>query len=100
MKILKKNKKKKKLFFFFLRLGIFFFKLGKKSPKSYWERGRISASEDTKKIPGTGPGINPWSTTDSTGTGSEPWPSETTCCVCPELIHLWVGPLIPFLFVL
>ena len=24
-------------------------KLGKKSPKSHWERGRISAPEDTKK---------------------------------------------------
>ena len=49
MKILKKKKKKKKNFF--LRLGIFFFKLGKKSPKSHWERGRISAPEDTKKNP-------------------------------------------------
>ena len=25
--------------------------MGKKSPKSHWERGRISAPEDTKKIP-------------------------------------------------
>ena len=49
VKILKKKKKKK----FFLRLGNFFFKLGKKSPKSHWERGRISApeAEDTNKIP-------------------------------------------------
>ena len=38
------NSKKKKL-------GFFFFKLGKKSPKSHWERGRISAPEDTKKNP-------------------------------------------------
>ena len=45
MKILKK---KKKNFFFFLRLG-FFFQIGKKSPKSHCERGRISAPEDTKK---------------------------------------------------
>ena len=30
-------------------MGIFFFKLGKKSPKSHWER--ISAPEDTKKKP-------------------------------------------------
>ena len=51
MKIQKKNKKF--FFFFFLRLGIFFFELGKKSPKSHWERGRISAPEDTKKIPDT-----------------------------------------------
>ena len=55
MKILKKKKKKKNFFFFFffffffLRLGIFFFKLEKKSPKSHWERGQISAPEDTKK---------------------------------------------------
>ena len=47
MKILKK---KKKIFFFF-EIGNFFFKLGKKSPKSYWERGRFSAPEDTKKNP-------------------------------------------------
>ena len=46
MKILKKNKKKK---IFFFEIGIFFFKLGKKSPKSHWERGRISAPD--KKIP-------------------------------------------------
>ena len=45
-KFLKKKKKKKKIVFFFLRLGI-----GKKSPKSHWERGRISAPEDTKKNP-------------------------------------------------
>ena len=54
MKILKKKKKKKKNFFFFVfffEIGNFFFKLGKKSPKSHWERGRISAPEDTKKIP-------------------------------------------------
>ena len=38
-------------FFFFFEIGNFFFKLGKKSPKSHWERGRISAPEDTKKIP-------------------------------------------------
>ena len=44
MKILKKRN----FFFFFLRLGIFFFKLGKKSPNSHWERGRILAPEDTK----------------------------------------------------
>ena len=48
MKILKK--KKKNFFFFFLDWD-FFFKLGKKSPKSHWERGRISAPEDTKKNP-------------------------------------------------
>ena len=40
---------KKKNFFFFFEMGIFFFKLGKKSPKSHWER--ISAPEDTKKKP-------------------------------------------------
>ena len=34
-----------------LQLGIFFPKLGKKSPRFYWERGRISAPEDTKKNP-------------------------------------------------
>ena len=51
MKILKKKKKKFFFFFFFFEIGIFFFKLGKKSPKSHWERGRISAPEDTKKIP-------------------------------------------------
>ena len=39
-----------------MRFGIFFFKLGKKSPKSHWERGRISAPEDTKKIPARLPG--------------------------------------------
>ena len=51
MKILKKKKKKKIFFFFFfLDLG-FFFKLGKKTPKSHWERSRISAPEDTKKNP-------------------------------------------------
>ena len=32
-----------------LQLGIFFLKLGKKSPRFDWERGRISAPEDTKK---------------------------------------------------
>ena len=38
-----------------LQLGIFFLKLGKKSPRFDWERGRISAPEDTKKkkIPGS-----------------------------------------------
>ena len=41
MKILKKKKKK--------------IEIGKKSPKSHWERGRISAPEDTKK--------NPWDIT-------------------------------------
>ena len=51
MKILKKKKKKKNFFFFFFEIGKFFFKLGKKSPKSHWERGRISAPEDTKKNP-------------------------------------------------
>ena len=51
MKILKKKKKKKKKKKIF-EIGIFFFKLGKKSPKSHWERGRTSAPEDTKKIPG------------------------------------------------
>ena len=35
VKILK-NKKK------FLEIGNFLFKLGKKSPKSHWERGRIT----------------------------------------------------------
>ena len=49
--------KKKKIFFFFLRLGIFFFKLGKKSPKSHWERARISAPEDTKKSLGVVRGL-------------------------------------------
>ena len=48
-----KKKKKKKFFFFFFfffEIGnFFFFKLGKKSHKSHWERGRISAPEDTKK---------------------------------------------------
>ena len=29
--------------------NFFFFFLGKKSHKSHWERGRISAAEDTKK---------------------------------------------------
>ena len=38
-------------FYFFFEIRIFFFKLGKKSPKSHWERGRISAPEDTKKNP-------------------------------------------------
>ena len=49
----KKKKKKKNFFFFFFFFGDwdFFFKLGKKSPKSHWERGRISAPEDTKKNP-------------------------------------------------
>ena len=53
MKILKK-KKKKKIFFFvfvFFEIGNFFFKLGKTSPKSHWERGRISAPEHTQKNP-------------------------------------------------
>ena len=48
---MKNLKKKKNFFFFFFEIGIFFFKLGKKSPKSHWERGRISAPEDTKKNP-------------------------------------------------
>ena len=43
------NSKRIFFFFFFFEIGIFFFKLGKKSPKSHWERGRISAPEDTKK---------------------------------------------------
>ena len=43
--------KKKFFFHFFFEIVIFFFKWGKKSPKSHWERGQISASEDTKKIP-------------------------------------------------
>ena len=34
-----------------LQLGIFFLKLGKKSPRFNRERGRISAPEDTKKNP-------------------------------------------------
>ena len=49
MKILKK-KDKKMIIFFFGDLDIFF-KLGKKSPESHLERGRISAPEDTKKYP-------------------------------------------------
>ena len=49
MKIQKK--KKKNFFFFFFGDWDFFFKLGKKSPKSHWERGRNSAPEDTKKNP-------------------------------------------------
>ena len=51
MKILTKKKKQKKKMFFFFEIGNFFFKLGKKSPKSHWERGQILAPEDTKKIP-------------------------------------------------
>ena len=38
-------------------------------------------------------------TLDSTGTGSEAWPSKTTCWVSPEsheLIHVWVDPPIPY----
>ena len=47
----------------------------------------------------TGPRTDPWCTPDSSGTGSEAWPSKTTCWVRPEsheLIHLWVDPLIPY----
>ena len=51
MKFKKKKKDKKKKNDFFLEIGIFFFKLGKKSPESHLERGRISAPEDTKKYP-------------------------------------------------
>ena len=43
-----------------------------------------------------GPKTDPWNTADSTGTGSEAWPSNTTCWVRPEsheLIHLWVDLL-------
>ena len=46
-----------------------------------------------------GPKTNPWGTPDNTGTGSETWPSETTCCVLPEshgLIHSWVDHLIAY----
>ena len=46
MKILKKI-----FFFFFFEIGNFFFQIGKKSPKSHYERVRISAPEDTKKNP-------------------------------------------------
>ena len=53
--ISKKKKKKKKIFFFFFfffEIGIFFFKLGKKSPKYHWERGRNYRPLRTqKKIP-------------------------------------------------
>ena len=53
MKILKKEKKKNNnfLFFFYFEIGNFFSNWEKKSPKSHWERGRISAPEDTKKNP-------------------------------------------------
>ena len=51
MKILKKKNFFFFFFFFFLRLGIFFSNWEKKSPKSHWERERILAPEDTKKIP-------------------------------------------------
>ena len=37
--------------YFFLKIGIFFSKLGKKSPKFHWELGQILAPENTKKIP-------------------------------------------------
>ena len=49
MKILKK--KKFFFFFFFFEVGIFFSNWEKKSPESHWERGQISAPEDTKKNP-------------------------------------------------
>ena len=45
-----------------------------------------------------GPKTDPWGTPDKTGTGSEAWPSKTTCWLRPEsheLIHLWVDPRIP-----
>ena len=41
----------KKKIYFFLKIGIFFFKIGKKAPKFHWEWGRISAPENTKNIP-------------------------------------------------
>ena len=45
-----------------------------------------------------GPKTDPWGTPNKTGTGSEAWPSKTTCGLRPEsneLIHLWVDPRIP-----
>ena len=39
------------------------------------------------------PTTDPWGTSDKTGTGSEAWPSKTTCWLRPEsheLIHLWM----------
>ena len=57
------------------------------SVKSFMKiRKRIGAKND------------PWGTPDKTGTGSEAWPSKTTCWLHPEsheLIHLWEDPLIP-----
>ena len=50
----------------------------------------------------TGPRTDPWGTLDSTWTGSEAWPSKSTCWVRPEsheLIHLWVDPLIPYILI-
>ena len=40
--------KKKKKYIYFFEIGNFFFNLGKKSPKSHWERGR---NRTPKKIP-------------------------------------------------
>ena len=50
-----KNKSSKKKFFFFWRLGFFFSKLGKKSPKFHWEWGLIMALRTPNK--------NPWQAT-------------------------------------
>ena len=52
----------------------------------------------------TRPTADPWGTPDSTGTGSEAWPSKTTCWVRPEsheLIHLlgWSSYSIIFQYV-
>ena len=58
----------------------------------------LSGRSFMKRRNRTGPKTDPWGTPDSTGTGSEAWPSKTTCWVRPEsheLIHLWVDPLIP-----
>ena len=46
-----------------------------------------------------GPKTDPWGIPDKIGTGSEVWPSKTTCWLCPEsqeLTHLSVDPLIPW----
>ena len=76
---MKIRKKKKKFFFFFFfwRLGYFFFKLGKKSPKSHWERGRISAPEETKKNPGPDSLVVRASASGSEGRGFAPRPRHT-----------------------
>ena len=50
------------IFFFF------FFKLGKKSPKSHWERGRISAPEETKKNPCNQIVFSDWAVLDKVST--------------------------------